>query len=493
MKPPYYSPEESKFIIKQRLANKTIPQILDMVNKKFWKGKIVRTYRGLEKFLRRNNIIKRSHGLPSKGLLTESFARVIKLYESGVGDQEISRLLKIPLGTVKSRISMYLNNIKYKDKFEEKENNKINKVLAEKVKILSSEVTNLRKQLNKEQALREIIKDTITEAVKATTPIKIKPLNIQYKKQTRKPEIAMIDLSDWHFGAKEQPIDLLNMGQYNWSEAMRRLETMTAGTMECLDIILKTIPLKRIYVNMLGDFCEGELIRPGHGRSIDKTTAEQAFGAGNALIEKFIIPLYRYFNIPMSFYCVNGNHGRGVGGPDDAHRNTNWDFVMYHHIAARLSTISDIDFNISDSTVLVYDVKETPNWRHMLMHGTGIRSWAGTPWYGIDRACMRLQNLFGISISYIHLGHFHSAANIDMPRGEKLISGSAIGITEYSVDALHTGSEAKQSIYGFNNRYGKTWEWQIRLAPLLTPTPNEKGVYTPVSKVEKPILIKKKL
>ena len=245
---------------------------------------------------------------------------------------------------------------------------------------------------------------------------------------------------------------------------------------------------------MLGDIVDGESIFRGHGRSIDTPTAKQAFGTAEKLISDFIIPIFNTFGIPLSIRGVPGNHGRAIGKPGEAHHLTNWDYVLYEHLSARLGHIEDIEVLISDSNIMLYDVPETPNWRHMLMHGSGIRSWAGIPHYGIDRACMRLQNLMGMPIHYIHLGHFHQGSLMDMPRGEKLLSGSFCGVTEFAVDQLHTGSSAKQSIYGFNNRYGRTWHWDVQLAPLETLKASDRGIYTPISPsyANTPIVVKKK-
>jgi hypothetical protein len=102
----------------------------------------------------------------------------------------------------------------------------------------------------------------------------------------------------------------------------------------------------------------------------------------------------------------------------------------------------------------------------LLLHGDTIKGWNGLPYYGIDRADSRLKNMLaskGQYFRYMCLGHHHNPADIDSPSGEKILNGTMVGGSDFSINILHTSSRPSQWYFGVQPKKGITWRYKILL------------------------------
>jgi hypothetical protein len=132
----------------------------------------------------------------------------------------------------------------------------------------------------------------------------------------------------------------------------------------------------------------------------------------------------------------------------------------------------------------------------LIMHGDQAKSWAGIPWYGINRIESKMRNLIdrsksnekmwqaisrdGIDISnpnelskyifnymksfdFLALGHFHSLGEIETISGSRIILNSSfVGGDDYSINDLLSANEPSQKFFGINQDR-KTWSYDIEL------------------------------
>jgi hypothetical protein len=77
-------------------------------------------------------------------------------------------------------------------------------------------------------------------------------------------------------------------------------------------------------------------------------------------------------------------------------------------------------------------------------------------------------------------GIFVHNCTIDIPYGERILNGTFFGGSPWTVKRLQVVTQPKQLLFGFNNRYGKTWEYSIRLADMVEVKASKNGIYTPI-------------
>lgn len=303
-------------------------------------------------------------------------------------------------------------------------------------------------------------------------------------KGMRKPESANLDFSDSHIGEETLGTDVCNLTDYNFSEFKVRLDELAKGGVECLDIQMTKIPIIAFNINFLGDIVTGEDIFLGQGRRIDLPLIEQCFEGANEIINRLIIPIRQMLpkECVMRIRGVGGNHGRGWGKPGTVSYKTNWDYVVYKIMAERLADQKNIEFYISETSMMLFTLPEADRWNHMIIHGDEVNSWMSIPYYGLDRTHSRMVQLFNMPVNYLHCGHFHSTFSGDVPYGEKLINGSFVGATEFTIRKMQVASQPKQKFYGFNNHYGITWMYNIKLAELKRLSADKNGIMTPYKK-----------
>ena len=166
-------------------------------------------------------------------------------------------------------------------------------------------------------------------------------------------------------------------------------------------------------------------------------------------------------------FGVGGNHARlpGVKRKQMKDPTRTWDYMVYLLLREMLADQPNIQYWFPDSWGAQVNIR---GWNFLLGHGDDIKSWAGIPWYGIQRRTSQLLALEGARGNVIHyqlFGHFHSSATIPNPAGETLINGSVVGGTEFSVDGLGVSDKPKQLMFGIHEDKGISHRWPLLLEP----------------------------
>ena len=474
-----YSTEEADAIKKCYLEeHMKIRDIVDLINKKFWNGHKVRTYKSIENKVLSSGWARTKHSDYISRATTPKIKEMLRLKKAGKSQAAISEMMNVPLGTIKSS----LNYIKTKTIYNDVEDQKKEYVDDEDLKEcahkeeLQRRIEMLEKDLAKSRAVNSIIIDTVKNSIAVLKPLKIPTIIISSKKM-HKAETAMLELGDLHIGEKIVKEEVANVTEYNFDIFCKRLDVLTEGIAECINIQRSKIPIDTLDINVLGDIVTGENIYLGQTRNTDMMLMDQTFEGANRLANRLILPCAQMFN-KVRLRCVWGNHGR-VGKPGEFHQKTNFDYIVYVFLKEVLKRQKNVEFYIAECPVMLFKLPEAPSWTHLISHGNEVGSWMSIPFYGMERDHGKYMQLFGMNINYWHLAHHHRACRIDVPYGERLLNGTFVGGSELSVMKMKTLSQPKQLFFGFNEKRGITWRYDIQLDTMKQLGADHEGIYTP--------------
>ncbi|MBU2060059.1 MAG: hypothetical protein KKB38_20305, partial [Gammaproteobacteria bacterium] len=271
------------------------------------------------------------------------------------------------------------------------------------------------------------------------------------------------------------------LGRYDFELCKERMDVLREAVFSICDSQQAGgIPLPKLVINLLGDIVTNEDIYLGQGRDIDRILVDQIVQLASELSQRVLYPLCQYFP-KVECNAVWGNHGR-IGQKGHYHQRTNADYLLYHFIRQTMAHIENFTMRISLSSFMGYVLPEDPERPHLIAHGDKIKRYMSIPWYGMERWEMRMVGLTQVPWAFTHLGHHHQKANIDGPHGERLMNGSWVGASDYSVEQLQVGGQPKQNLIGLHPEYGLTWQYPIYLSkerPRLE-LDKETGLYTPI-------------
>jgi hypothetical protein len=219
-------------------------------------------------------------------------------------------------------------------------------------------------------------------------------------------------------------------------------------------------PISVLNIAMLGDNVDGINVYRGQEHHLDLNIIDQVLVGCTEIAKSFVHFLDTFHAIRV--YGVVGNHGRiGKKGENPSH--VNWDYLIYKILQLLLRKYSDrIEWHIPLSNWMIANINEN---NFLFLHGDTIKGWNGLPYYGIDRADSRLTKMLsahGRYYRYMCLGHHHNPADIDSPGGEKILNGTMVGGSTFSINTLHTSSRPSQWFFGVNKK-GITWRHKILL------------------------------
>jgi len=330
---------------------------------------------------------------------------------------------------------------------------------------------------NKTSNLQESILNVLHQTISALPTVKVPTLKSFKVERTK--ETALLLLSDLHSGEVVRADETGGFNSYNFEIMKNRLKYLAESIMDISQNKLRGYEFPKLVIGGLGDFVTGLI----HGELVE--TAENTpieWTSGTALVvAQFMLELAQVFP-EIEFVGVVGNHGRMTKEIRYKNRYVNWDYVTYIMLSLLLRNQKNIKFNLPKS---FWSLKEISGKTFLFLHGDNIHSWAGIPWYGIQRMVSRFQELFysrKIKVDYVCLGHFHNAGTLDKIKGEIVLNGSVIGGDEYSIGKLFLSSDAKQIFAGVHERKGLSWRYHLNLQD----APETKNPY--IYDIDKPLV-----
>lgn len=267
-------------------------------------------------------------------------------------------------------------------------------------------------------------------------------------------------LSDWHIGQKTSS----GMTGGLFEQSLSRTRTQIAELTETLsylhEIASGSEQIDDLYILGLGDFHEGDGMRPRQATEIDETVTEQCVDVVNTLSGLIQSALTRFRRVV--FHNVGGNHDRvsqkaGLGGLGELayHDTYSWlagamlerEFT-YAQLAGRLRFKNW-------TTFFGYDI--IAGHRFVFEHGASFRtssgSYGGIGWYPIQNAAQRyVQMLDGAD--FICMGHFHTAACLPLGKGWQVLNGALPPSTPFVQSSFKKINTPSQTLLDIHAKHG---------------------------------------
>ena len=312
-----------------------------------------------------------------------------------------------------------------------------------------------------EAARTEIILSHLKAAVSGLPAVKVKPPYFASTGRKRSPMSLVVHLSDFHYGEVVDPEEIMSLNAYDPEVAARRLYQLETLVMTAMDVIGRAHPVPELRLLMLGDMVSGAI----HNEiaETNEYNLYEQWAQLSLLLAQFVLRLAGKFE-KVTIDGVPGNHGRTTQKPSAKQKYVNWDYLMYQTLSLMLASQPNVVCCFPRSPITSVEIQ---GWRYLLWHGDSIKSWAGIPFYGVERAIARLRELMqvkGIQFHYAALGHFHTGAEIQRAVGEVLMNPSLKGGDEFSVNNLYSYAPPSQLLYFMHKEHGKTWQLRNDLA-----------------------------
>lgn len=251
--------------------------------------------------------------------------------------------------------------------------------------------------------------------------------------------VGVIQLSDIHFN---ELIDDLADNSFNFEIASKRLHKFVRKA----KIIFKSNGVKEVGLFLTGDLLNSD-------RRLDEitnaaTNRSRAVFLAVDIIQQIILDLNKDFNITVA--SVTGNESR-VGEHvhfSDFLAGDSYDVVIHNMLTYLFKDKPGVKFVPVDNPVEA--VVEVNGNNFLLVHGNLHKGIARNPESEIEKIKARYSNR-GILISYVLMGHIHSAQISDLYARSSGLPGS----NAYSERALNLTGRASQNIYLVHNEFGE--------------------------------------
>ncbi len=329
-----------------------------------------------------------------------------------------------------------------------------------KVKIQKqADELNEAREIIRKLARRENVQDALLKAFDTEfgKVIKIPAPKIGPKKKVGKPEDAILLLSDAHVGEK---IDLdmsSGINEYSIDIFRKRLKTLAESIYDIVSLHSHMYPLENLWLICLGDLLDGESIYRGHKLNIEAGVMKQykiAVEEFSGLIA-YLLQLFPHIH----FIGVPGNHGR-IGMLGESTEDTNWDYLLYYALRERFSNNDRIDFHIPESWFTIVNIK---GHSCLCWHGDCVKTSAGIPWSGVDKALKAMVGMTKNMIEYMFMGHYHTAGRTENSFGEMFVNGGFPGPSPFEIKQVMKVSTPSQWFCGINEHRGITWSYKLDL------------------------------
>lgn len=315
-------------------------------------------------------------------------------------------------------------------------------------------------QLIIDNCLAEISKCNFRPA-KIPKPVKAKE-NLEFHAMRSDAQVGELTSPEWVQG----------VAHYDVNTYRKRLNKWTEKVLAFHEQDHKNLGLNKLVIYHLGDQVEGEGIYKGQPFALDLDLVKQVFISVTEETNA-ILTLAQAFS-KVEVFTVIGNHGR-PGRLGDHHPRTNFDYIFYRMLQMSLSNQKNVSVYVSESPSMLV---KNGDFTFLLNHGDNAKSWAGIPYYGIDRQFKKLAELYGLVVDFELIGHHHTPANLG---GKIYMNGCLPGGSDLSVNKLTVATRPSQKIFYFHPKNGINRETDLHLAQPIKLKHDDKGIYTAYS------------
>jgi hypothetical protein len=317
----------------------------------------------------------------------------------------------------------------------------------------------IMQRLLKERGATELIIEMFKEQIQAYEWMDIQPP--EPVRIPKKKEEALLLFSDAQIGEFITLEDTNGLGEYNIDIFKQRMDLLVQKVREYTEIQKLASNIETLNIFMLGDNVDGIGIYPGQVHHLDALVIDQILIGAEKIAESLLKLLGTFKKIKIK--AIVGNHGR-IGRKGENPSYVNFDYLLYKMLEQLLINYKNqIEWAIPKSN---WTLASIGNVNFLLLHGDTIKAWNGIPYYGIDRADARLTKMLsahGKTYQYLCMGHHHNPGDVDSANGEKILNGTMVGGSLFSINQLHTTSRPSQWFFGVDPEKGITWRYKILL------------------------------
>jgi hypothetical protein len=318
----------------------------------------------------------------------------------------------------------------------------------------------LLKQLKREKALDDRILEAMIEVAPTIPKVVLPKPKLNVGIATHSEQTAVLLLSDLHIGARVDPEEVGGLGEYSYAVFRERMNLLRESVGSIVAHHRMSHPVKHLVVAILGDLIENVTIFASQTEQVDLDLMAQVLAAIGDLIA-LLLGLLNDFET-ISVVSVTGNHGR-IGRKGEHKRHLNWDYLISKVLEERFRDNPRITFTVPKAPFAIVDI-DGYNW--LFRHGDNIKSWAGIPWYGLERSTgkwIALQAREGRVLHYAASGHLHQQASIPYAGVEILVNGSVVGTTSFSVEQIEAVARPMQWFGFVHPKYGVAGRYYVVL------------------------------
>lgn len=316
--------------------------------------------------------------------------------------------------------------------------------LAQQIEDLQAALKRSQSGLAKEKLKTDQIVAAVYQAAKDAA-ISIKPPKVtKPAKDTRKgkAEVALIHATDWQLGKKTASYGVETCGV--------RMERFVEKVLHITEIQRKHHPVREAVLMLGGDMVEGLDIFPGQAWEIEAHLFEQLFEASR-IIEHMVRHLDNYFE-RVRVVCEFGNHGR-IGRYGANPRGDNIDRMAYRIVEDRTKDLKSVTWQSSDDWYQHFAIGE---YRVLLVHGDEIRTYSGTPLFGIIKRVSAWSAGIVPQFDDCYMGHWHNPASITIGNGNRVfITGSPESGNVYAQEHLAAQARPSQRLHFIDPEQGR--------------------------------------
>ncbi len=349
-----------------------------------------------------------------------------------------------------------------------------NELDGHEIRILKKQIADLKKRLIGTLTGERIIVRAVEQSY-SDPPELIIPRAPKFDKSKKPEEIAVLHISDVHFGKTTH--------NYDSATATERIHDLIKKTIKITDIRRSTAKINEIRVYLGGDLVEGEEIFPTQAHHIDESVFDQAVKTAPSVISSAILSLMEHFN-KVKVVCVPGNHGRNGPKSTRAHPRTNWDNIAYAVIKLMIMGPIGNERPGMKERVEFVDAYDDPkagwfavdrvfDWGNLIVHGHEIRGgFAGFPWYGTAKKAWGWIDTIPHPWDYLWFGHFHTYASAVLNHRTFLANGTTESGNEYAAANMAAAGFPCQRLCFFNRAHGIIADHQVFLTDERIPIRN---------------------
>jgi hypothetical protein len=270
-------------------------------------------------------------------------------------------------------------------------------------------------------------------------------------KRRRKAEVALIHATDWQLGKKTVT--------YGITTLSKRMELFADKVIEITGIQRQDHPVKEAVLMLGGDMVEGLGIYESQIYEIEAHLFEQLFECAR-IIEKLVRTLAENFE-QVRVVCEFGNHGR-IGKYGVMPKGDNVDRMAYRIVEDRTKDIGHVTWQQSDNW---YQHFAIGNYRVLLVHGDEVRTYSGTPLFGILRRVSAWAAGVVPTFEDCYMGHWHNPISATIGNGNRVfITGSPESGNAYAAEHLAAQARPSQRLHFIDPEKGRvTGEYVVWL------------------------------